>query len=97
MNILEPYYDTDNVTVTVELAQQEPGIVYSVEVSPFVPITNSTETTIMRYQLTIPYNEAYNFSVMATSPCRPNVTSFEYTILNYGEIYYTIIHIQLPV
>ena len=62
LNILEPHYDADNVTVTVEWAQQEPGVVYSVEVSPFVLIINFTELTT-RYQLTIPYNEAYNFSV----------------------------------
>ena len=85
MNISKQQYDADNITVTVEWAQQEQGALYSAEVSPFVPITNYTETT--RYQLTIPYNEAYNFSVVATSPCRPNVTAFEYIILHYGEIY----------
>ena len=85
LNISEQHYDADNVTVTVEWAQQEPGTLYSIKVSPFVPITHYTETT--RYQLTIPYNEAYNFSVVATSPCRPNVTAFEYITLHYGEVY----------
>ena len=85
LNISEQHYDADNVTVTVEWAQQEPGTLYSIKVSPFVPIMRYTETT--RYQLTIPYNEAYNFSVVATSPCRPNVTAFEYITLHYGEVY----------
>ena len=90
LNILKPHYDADNVTVTVEWAQQEPGIVlnYSVEVTPDMLTGNFTAST--RYQLTIPYNEAYNFSVMATTLCRPNVTAsaFEYITLHYGEVYY---------
>ena len=81
LNILKPHYDADNVTVTVEWAQREPGIVYSVEVTPDMLTGNFTEST--RYQLTIPYNEAYNFSVMATTP---NVTAFEYITLHYGEV-----------
>ena len=88
LNILEPQYDADNVTVTVEWAQQEPGVVYSVKVSPFVSTGNFTEITCTRYQLTIPYNKMYNFSVMATTPCRPNTTAFKFITLNYGEVYY---------
>ena len=83
LNILKPHYDADNVTVTVEWAQQEPGIVlnYSVEVTPDMLTGNFTAST--RYQLTIPYNEAYNFSVTATTP---NVTAFKYITLHYGEV-----------
>ena len=86
LNILEPRYDADNITVTLEWAQQEPGIVYSIGVSPFVHvlIIHFTETT--RYQLIIPYDETYNFSVMATTPCRPNTTAFKFITLNYGEV-----------
>ena len=59
LNILE-HYEADNVTVTVEWAQQqEPGILYSIEVTPDVPTGKSTES--IRYRLTIPYNETYNF------------------------------------
>lgn len=84
LNILEPHYDAANVTVTVEWDQMVPGIVYSVEVSPLVPIGHFTETT--RYQLTIPYNETFNFSVMASTPCRPNDTTFKFITLNYGKV-----------
>ena len=92
LNISELHYEADNVTVTVEWAQQEPGVVYSVEVSPFVPITNFTETT--RYQLTIPYNETYNFSVMATAPC---TTAFKFSTLNFGAVYILLVrhHIHI--
>ena len=83
LNILEPHYDATNVTVTVEWDQMEPGVEYSIEVSPFVPTGYFTETT--RYQLTIPYNNTFNFSVMASTPCRPNATAF--IILNYGKVY----------
>ena len=86
LNILEPHYDTDNVTVTVEWAQQELGIVYSVEVTPIVPTQSFAEST--RYRLTIPYNKTYNFSVMATTPCRPDATAFKSITLNYSEGYY---------
>ena len=85
LNMLEPHYEADNVTVTVEWAQLEPGIVYSVEVTPNVPIGNFTEST--RYQLTIPYNKTYNFSVMAITPCRSNATTFKSITLKFGEGY----------
>lgn len=79
LNILEAHYDAANVTVTMEWDLREPGIVYSVEVSPFVP----TGTT--RYQLTIPYNETFNLSITASTPCRPNNIAFKFITLNYGK------------
>ena len=84
LNSLEAHYDAANVTVTVEWDLREPGIVYSVEVSPFVPTGSFTETT--RYQLTIPYNETFNLSITASTPCRPNNTAFKFITLNYGKV-----------
>ena len=77
-------YEADNITVTVGWAQHA-GVTYTVKVSPLVPIINFTDLESTRYQLTIPYNETYNFSVVAATPCRPNATSF--ITLNYGEVY----------
>ena len=82
LNISNPHYGAENVTVTVEWTQLT-GVTYTVKVSPSVPTVNPIETT--RYQLTIPYNKTYNFSVVAATPCRPNATNF--IILNYGEAY----------
>ena len=81
LRISQESYETDSVTVTVEWAQQK-GVIYTVKVRPFVPTINSIENT--SYQLTISYNKTYNFSVMATTPCRPNVTAV--ITLNYGEV-----------
>ncbi len=95
LNVLEPYYDASNVTVTVEWAQLEPGVVYSVEVLPSVPTGYFTDTT--RYRLTIPYKEMYNFSIMASTPCRPNSAAFKSITLNYGKvaIVLDVHHIQI--
>ena len=85
LRIAQESYEADSVTVAVEWTQQE-GVIYTVEVWPFVPTINSTEST--SYRLTISYNKTYNFSVMAATPCRPNVTA-EIT-LSYGKIHYDI-------
>ena len=77
-------YKADSVIVTVEWTQaQQLHVTYSTEVFPLVPIV-FTERTSRR--LTIPYNNEYNLSVVAVTPCRPNATSF--IILYYGEVYY---------
>ena len=81
LNISNQTYEPENVTVTVEWTQLT-GVTYTVIVSPSVPTVNLIGTT--RYQLTIPYNRTYNFSVVAATPCRPNATNF--ITLNYGEL-----------
>ena len=81
LSISEDYYGTDNVTVTVEWTQQAAiGIRYSANVTPWVPLMPDGSTS---YRLTIPYNTEYNFSVVATTPCRLNTTAF--ITLYYGE------------
>jgi hypothetical protein len=76
-------YGADSVTVTVEWIQtQLPHVIYYTNVSPLVHMMLSGTTS---RQLTIPYNVKYNFSVEASTPCRPNATAF--IILNYGEVY----------
>ena len=75
-------YGADSVTVTVEWIQAElPHIMYYTAVSPSVPVVLIGNTS---RQLTILYNIKYNFSVEATTPCRPNATAF--ITLNYGEV-----------
>ncbi|MCG8625303.1 MAG: hypothetical protein MJE68_25300, partial [Proteobacteria bacterium] len=49
------------------------GIRYSVNITPWVPLIPNGSTS---YSLIIPYNTEYNFSVVATTPCRPNTTAF---------------------
>ena len=84
LRILDERYEADNVTVTVEWAQQD-GAVYTVRVSPPVPIMVTGSTS---RQLTISYNTVYNLSVVAVAPCRVNATTF--IRLNYGEVYFMI-------
>ena len=76
-------YGPKNVTVTVEWAHQV-GAMYTVRVSPPVPIMFTGSTS---RQLTISYNNEYNFSidVITTPPCRANATAF--IRLHYGEIH----------
>ena len=80
MSISEKY-GNDNVLVTVEW-DQVPNVAYSTdsETSPLVHIMHTGRTS---YQVTVPYNTKYNFSVVAATPCRPNATAF--IILKYGE------------
>ena len=86
LNISEEYL-TDNITVTVEWAQQA-GVRYYANVVPYVPIASTKNGS---YQLTISYNTKYNFSVVAAALCRPNATMF--ITLNYGEIHCsTLVH-----
>ena len=78
-------YSAANVTVTVEWTQLV-GAVYYVRVVPLVPVVYTRDA---RYQLTIPYNTEYSFSIEAIIPCRPNTTAD--IELKYGEYnnYYT--------
>ena len=83
LNIQSEEYEADNVTITVTVvwAQQTAVHVrYSASVVPWAPLMPNGSAS---YQLTILYNTDYNFSVVATTPCRPNATMF--IILNYGE------------
>ncbi|MCG8621710.1 MAG: CCP domain-containing protein [Proteobacteria bacterium] len=58
------------------------GIRYSVNITPWVPLM-FIGSTMSSYRLIIPYNTEYNFSVVATTPCRTNTTAF--ITLYYGE------------
>ena len=71
-------YSAANVTVTVEWTQLAVAVYY-VRVVPLVPVVYIRDA---RYQLTIPYNTEYNFSVEAIIPCRPNTTAI--IKLKYG-------------
>lgn len=83
LSISAEQYEADSVTVTVEWAwAQQIHVTYSAKVVPLVPILITGSTS---RQLTIPYNNEYNLSVVATAPCRPNATTF--IKLNYGEVY----------
>ena len=81
LNISHQDYGAENVTVTVEWTQQT-GVTYTVKVSPSPPTINPIGTT--RYQLTIPFNKTYNFSVVAATHCRANAAV--YITLHYGEV-----------
>ena len=74
-------FEADNVTVTVEWAQQD-GVTYTVNVSPMVSKSVIGRT---RCRLTIPYNAEYNLSVLAAIPCRTNATAA--ITLYYGKVY----------
>ena len=65
--------------VTVEWTQHN-DVTYTAIVSPMVPLISVGETN---RQLTISYNTVYNFSVVITTPCRPNATNT--TIIDYDE------------
>ena len=80
LSISENDYETENVTVTVEWVQQM-GVTYTISVSPLVPII---DTESVGHRLTIPYNTAYNLSVVAATPCRANATTI--ITLYYGEL-----------
>ena len=79
LNVTKVQYSIDNVTVTVEWTQQG-GITYAIEISPFIPLIFTGNTS---HELTILYNTEYNFSVEAVAPCRENVTAS--IKLKYGE------------
>ena len=72
-------FSINNVTVTVEWAQQV-GAVYNTTVLPpvLVPMIFNGSSNL---QLLLEYNTEYNLSVIVVTPCG-NVTTF--TILNYG-------------
>ena len=67
----------DNVTVTMEWAQQV-GVIYTVRISPLVPIMYNGSTSL---QLVLQYNIEYNLSVVPILPCGANAS----ITLNYGE------------
>ena len=72
MNISEEHYEADNITITVEWAQQIGVTYYAIKISPVVPLMFIGSTS---RQLIILYNTVYNFSVEAAAPCRPNATA----------------------
>ena len=88
MNISEEHFEADNITITVEWAQQV-GVVYATTVLPMVPLMFIGSTSL---RLTIPYNTEYNFSVEAVGPCRSNTTAV--IRLRYGiyDALNTILH-----
>ena len=71
-----------NITITVKWAPvlQVKNVIYSTTISPSVKIMHTGNTS---RQFTIPYDMEYNFSVVATTPCRPNATAS--ITLHYGE------------
>ena len=76
--------------MTVEWPQQE-GVVYSVTVLPWVPMTGTGNTS---RQLTISYNSEHNVTVETifnVASCRSSVTGF--VVLYYGEVYLMVIAI----
>ena len=77
LHITSDEYRTDNVTVTVDWAQQV-GAVYTVRLSPLAPIALNGSTI---HQLTLSYNTAYNLSVVVVTPCGNTTASIK---LNYG-------------
>ena len=83
LNITEVQYSIDNVTVTVEWIQELVGITYATEVSPFIPLIFTGNTSL---QSTISYNTEYNFSVIAVASCRENITAS--IKLKYGKTQY---------
>ena len=82
LSISEVNYGAESVTVIVEWIQAELlHVVYHTAVSPSVPVVLTGSTS---RRLKILYNIKYNFSIEATTPCRPNATAF--ITLNYGEV-----------
>ena len=82
----EEYYAVENVTVTVEWAE-EVGALYSARISPMDQVLIINESTLsLSVQLVLEYNTEYNLSVAAISPCGANATAS--ITLHYGEAYY---------
>ena len=91
----EEYKADNNITVTVEWAQQE-GITFSARVSPSASLIIDGST---RCQLTISYNTEYNFSVVAVTACG-NTTASITLIINYGEMHqlaYTVLSVIIAI
>ena len=80
LSITEENYEHNNVTVTVEWAQQV-GATYDVKLSPSVPLIVNGSSS---YQMTVSYNMEYSLSVVAVTPCINATASIT---LNYGEAY----------
>ena len=80
LHITSEEYEAENVTVTVEWAQQV-GITYCAKVTPSAPLISIGSTN---HQLVLQYNMEYNFTVVADAPCRPNATTV--STLTYGEV-----------
>ena len=81
-------YKADNVTVTVEWAQQV-GVMYDVQVSPLAPIRNRNR----RYHLMVSYNMEYNLSVVAVASCGNATASIT---LDYGELSILVVQSSMP-
>ena len=86
VTMVNQFLRSDDITVTLQWPR-EPGAVYNVSVSPEISYTEhvSKEYTIFTMNLTIPYNNHYNVSIIS-SLC--GVTTNK--VLKYGK--YTCIH-----
>ena len=79
MNVTSEEFGTENVTVTVEWAQQV-GEVYNATVLSPASLMFTGNASL---QLELQYNTEYNLSVEAGAQCGANATAF--ILLNYGE------------
>ena len=78
VQVISEDYSPDNVTVTVAWTQQA-GAMYDIGIVPLAPIVS---TGNVNSQLTVVYNNEYNLSVVAVTPCG-NTTAF--ITLHYGK------------
>ena len=79
LGVISKEFGADNVTVTVEWAQQTGDLYFTARLSPLAP-TLLTESTSR--QLTLSYNIGYILTVVAVTPCG-NTSAF--IRLHYGE------------
>ena len=80
MQVISEDYSPDNVTVTVAWTQQA-GAMYNIGIVPLA-IAPIVSTGNVNSQLTVVYNNEYNLSVVAVTPCG-NTTAF--ITLLYGK------------
>ena len=83
LRVISEEYGVENVTVTLEWAQQV-GVTYTGKIIRLSPLAPTLSAGSNSQQLILSYNIEYNLSVVAVIPCG-NATAF--IRLDYGEVY----------
>lgn len=81
LSIIEEHYDSDNVTVVLELTQEQ-GVIYSIAVVP-TPLVPVRFTENGGTQVTVSYNTFYTISVV--NQCQQVTTTSRMINIYYGE------------
>ena len=78
----EQLFENGGVSVTLEWTHTDSTYSYHIAVVPYLLLNFSTST---RVQMKVPYNSAYNVSVLASS-CGQNIVTIFFKEVFYGEL-----------